>query len=180
VRRASGGNLVVIHDQSPDGAYAHAVPRLRDVLDQFGSRCLLNLELKEKLLAVDVKQLILQAGCSRNVIISAFDSDDNDAGSSSNWEELQAFAPEIPIAILATGRKVVRVGVPDFIDAARRLGAVAVHPQRNAPIEELLPAAHSAGLTVHVWTVNEPEEIVRFRKMGVDAIFTDVPARARV
>ena len=35
------------------------------------------------------------------------------------------------------------------------------------------------GIAVHVWTVNEPEEIVAALEMGVDGIITDHPVLAR-
>ena len=38
--------------------------------------------------------------------------------------------------------------------------------------------AHSAGLEVHVWTVNDPEEMRRLEALHVDAVITDVPRRA--
>lgn len=37
----------------------------------------------------------------------------------------------------------------------------------------LIEAAHSAGLAVHVWTVNQVAEMERLRDMGVDALITD-------
>jgi glycerophosphoryl diester phosphodiesterase len=37
----------------------------------------------------------------------------------------------------------------------------------------LVEAAHSAGLAVHVWTVNHPSEMERLRSLGVDALITD-------
>ena len=36
--------------------------------------------------------------------------------------------------------------------------------------------AHSQGVAVHTWTVNEPEDVVRLAAAGVDALITDVPA----
>lgn len=37
----------------------------------------------------------------------------------------------------------------------------------------LIEAAHRAGVEVHVWTVNDPHEMLRFVGMGVDGVITD-------
>jgi glycerophosphoryl diester phosphodiesterase len=38
---------------------------------------------------------------------------------------------------------------------------------------------HTAGMKVGVWTVNAPKDIHRMLAIGVDAIITDYPDRAR-
>ncbi|MBN2651578.1 MAG: glycerophosphodiester phosphodiesterase [Spirochaetales bacterium] len=38
-----------------------------------------------------------------------------------------------------------------------------------------LNAVHKKGLYVHVWTINEEEEMAKLLKLGVDGIFTDDP-----
>jgi glycerophosphodiester phosphodiesterase len=38
--------------------------------------------------------------------------------------------------------------------------------------------AHTAGLEVHVWTIDDPEEMRRLAALNVDAIMTDVPTLA--
>ncbi len=41
--------------------------------------------------------------------------------------------------------------------------------------EKLLSAAKRGGLKVHVWTIDEPEEMRRLEALGVDGIMTDLP-----
>jgi glycerophosphoryl diester phosphodiesterase len=39
--------------------------------------------------------------------------------------------------------------------------------------------AHNRGVQVHVWTVNERDEMIRLLDLGVDGIMTDRPAVLR-
>jgi len=56
-------------------------------------------------------------------------------------------------------------------------GLAAQVPARLGPLQvvqpRLLAAARSAGIEVHVWTVNQRAEMVRLLDLGVDAIMTD-------
>ena len=42
---------------------------------------------------------------------------------------------------------------------------------------ELVDAAHRSGVQVHVWTINEPDEIAALLALGVDGVVSDFPAR---
>ncbi len=59
-------------------------------------------------------------------------------------------------------------------------GALAAQiPLKQGPItltdQRLVDDAHSAGLQVHVWTIDEPDEIEHLLELGVDGIMTDKP-----
>lgn len=62
---------------------------------------------------------------------------------------------------------------------ARRLGATALHPPLRATRRKLIEACHDLGMPVHVWTVNEPDDIKKMAKVGADAVITNYPNLAR-
>lgn len=62
---------------------------------------------------------------------------------------------------------------------AIRLGCVAWHPFHPLAIRSRIAQAHAAGLRVHVWTCDDPQQARRLIARGVDGIFTNNPARLR-
>lgn len=198
VRRSLDRTIVVIHDATIDrttnqkgriadlpystlsqfdAGFGDHIPRLSDVLEEFGSRCMLNIELKEADLAHDVARMVLEAHLTPRVVISAFDADDNDADSNSNWKELSSIAGIVSTALLASANKLRKIGTSAFIRSAQQLGAKAIHPQRGSVTANLVAEARNASLAVRVWTVNDEAEAGVLRTLGVDAIITDFPER---
>ena len=65
-----------------------------------------------------------------------------------------------------------------------RQGVRAVQvPHYQGPIRvvdrRFIATAHALGLAVHVWTINEPAEMIELIEMGVDGIVTDRPTMMR-
>jgi glycerophosphoryl diester phosphodiesterase len=80
------------------------------------------------------------------------------------------------------------VGVASLRVGAPRLpfngGAHAAQvPVRQGPItvvdQRFVDRAHERGLHVHVWTIDDPQEMRRLLELGVDGIMTDRPALLR-
>jgi glycerophosphoryl diester phosphodiesterase len=180
VRRCGDGQIIVIHDDTIDrttngrgrvaqltyeelrrfdAGSGEPIPLLSTVLDQFGGKCLLNIELKDSGIAADVKKLVSAKHLEQDVIVSSFD-----------WPELQPLVPDIPVALLASK-------VPGLLAGAVEMGATAIHPRHDVVTRPLIDDAREINLRVHVWTVNDPSEFTRFRDLGVDGIFTDFPER---
>jgi glycerophosphoryl diester phosphodiesterase len=61
-------------------------------------------------------------------------------------------------------------------------GAAAQVPTRaRIPIVDrrFLRAAHRRGLQVHVWTINDPDEMRALLDLGVDGLVTDRPSQLK-
>jgi glycerophosphoryl diester phosphodiesterase len=65
----------------------------------------------------------------------------------------------------------------DPIAAAPTYGATAVHPHRARSGTRFTARAHAAGLAVRPYTVNRAAHLAPLVRAGVDAAFTDDPAR---
>ena len=172
VRRAADGRLVIIHDATlrrttglrgrvarwTSGELAElGIPLLTDVFDYLPG-VEFHIELKERGLAREVKNVVLGRGLEDRAIVSSF-----------LWRELAVMSPEVRFALTSgmPTRRMVRTAV--------EMGAWAIHPAHGRTTRTLVGAAHSAGLRVNAWTVNTKMAYRRMERLGVDGVFSDNP-----
>ncbi len=146
------------------------IPRLEDVLAAFAGASV-NIDVKCDAAVGPTLDAIRRTNSWRRVRLAAF--------SPARLLRLRRIAgPDTASAL--TGPEVLAVkygrwgfpaGPPD------RSGLAAQVPPRLGPLAVVGPAfiaaARGRGIEVHVWTVNQPAEMVRLLDLGVDAIMTD-------
>jgi glycerophosphoryl diester phosphodiesterase len=179
VHRTADGALAVRHDPDtpvgPVGELTRAelaaavpeVPMLAEVLDVCRGR-LVNVEVKDPdPRAVDVLVALLRTReGGDHVLVSSFHLPTVD--------RVRDLAPALPSALLCFGLDPLLA-----LDTAREHGHDALHPDVWTLLQgdpaELAERAHHEGMRVNVWTVNEPDQLLRLRDAGIDGVVTDVP-----
>jgi glycerophosphoryl diester phosphodiesterase len=152
------------------------IATLREVLERFPG-VLLNLDIKETAPAVPgyeqaLASLLREYGRADDVMVASF----HDVAT----ERFSALAPEIGTSG-GTG------AVAEFFFAVRegrdppatRHVALQVPPTYEDTVivdSQFVAAAHEMGLAVHVWTIDEADEMQRLISLGVDGIVTDRPS----
>jgi glycerophosphoryl diester phosphodiesterase len=138
-------------------------PTLEQVIDLVRGRTKINIELKYNVpdpdLAPAVIALLKRKGFLDQVVITSLDH--------AALRQVKALEPRLQTGHIVTAAvgDVVRTDA-DFLS---------LNAARATP--ELIRRAHAAGKAVHVWTVNQPEVMLRMLERGVDNIITDDPAR---
>ena len=67
----------------------------------------------------------------------------------------------------------------DVVKAAHAINADVITPYHSELTKKLIDEAHSLGMRVVPYTVNDPSRMRELIKMGVDGIITDRPATLR-
>jgi glycerophosphoryl diester phosphodiesterase len=181
---AALGRLDAGHRFTPDDGRSHPfrgrghrIPQLSEALAAF-PRARFNLELKENrpgMVAHTVAE-IARAGRAADVLLTAA----NDA----LMAELRAHvaAEQIPVALGACTGEVARFALAALRSEPPPAGPMALQipttfAGRPLVTRELVSHAHRHHVQVHVWTVNELDEMRELLALGVDGLVTDHPAR---
>jgi glycerophosphoryl diester phosphodiesterase len=180
VRRTADGALAVHHDARLGDGRAiveilaadlpASVPSLAEALE--ACRPLgVNVELKNLPHDVDfdaaaalVEPVIAVINaCSQPIVVSSFHGP--------TLDRVRSLDPSI-----ATGLLTFDLSDPaSVINEAVAAGHGALHPFDRTVTHELVELVHAAGLTINVWTVDDPARIEELGEMGVDGIVTNVP-----
>jgi len=152
------------------------VPTLAEVFSAF-PHLWINLDIKQKKpsIAQTVAGMIRQYHLEDHVCAGSFDTPTIHA--------LRRACPEAATA--ASPREVLKFLVlhrffPALLYRGKaRVLAIPEHFRGRRILDRrLVQAAHQKGLAVHVWTINEREDMKRLLDMGVDGLITDHPDRA--
>ncbi len=156
--------------RSLDAGKGEKIPTLKEVIDMVAGKAGINIELKGPNTAGPVATLLthyLETHRLRkdNVIISSFDHQ--------QLLKMKSLAPN-----LSTGANIY--GLPlHNAKFAEALGVSSIHAHTNFINRAFVNDAHDRGFKVFAFTVNQPEELMRMKTLGVDGIFTNYPEIGR-
>jgi glycerophosphoryl diester phosphodiesterase len=170
--RGEIGDSTLAEVRALDAGAGQRVPTLDELLDGFGARIALNLELKQGsrgayagLPALAVSAVRARRLEKRTLYSSFYDP---------VLHDLRSIDREARIALLISRR-----APQGWVERARALGAEAVNPELPLVDRDFVERAHGEGLAVYVFTVDPLEEMQRLLELGVDGLFTNVPDRMR-
>jgi glycerophosphoryl diester phosphodiesterase len=176
VRALDNGYRFGADEGFPYRGRGHTIATLDEVLEAF-PRTFLNFDIKETAPAVPPYEEKLAAALRRfgrgdDVIVASFLDQATEAFST--------FAPEVSTSAgtMATAQFWAAVQSGDEAPSTRH-HALQVPPAYEQTVivdERFVERAHATGLAVHVWTIDDAEEMRRLLALGVDGIMTDRPS----
>ncbi len=148
------------------------IPTLEDVFEALGSKLFINIELTNYSSPADelpdkVVAIVQKFHLESMILLSSF-----------NYIALcraRSILHTVPIGLLAFS------GTAKLIFQSRLIRfdpLIALHPALKDFTPQLLQTAHKKGTRIHVYTVNQAEDLERLFTAGVDGLFTDDPALA--
>ncbi len=193
VHRSRDGHPVIVHDFTVDGSTDGSgrvvdmtldelksldagswfdesfagvrIPTLDEVFEAVGKKLIINVEIKAQSPDTDgveqvVADCITRHGMEERVILSSFNP--------LTLQRFREIAPNIPIGFLyMPNMSTSNLMSPDSHEAR--------HPYHESINADMMLWAKKRGYFVNVWTVNDPQQAVEFRDLGVDGLITDTP-----
>jgi glycerophosphoryl diester phosphodiesterase len=148
------------------------MPSLKDALLAFpGMR--FNIDVKSEDAIEGTIAAVREAGAADRILITSF----SEARRSAVARELRGAATSASAPRFCTILALAKLGLLRFFPVAHR-GIDAVQVPTHVSVfrvttPRVIRAVHRAGLEIHIWTVNEPADMIRLVELGVDGIVTD-------
>jgi glycerophosphoryl diester phosphodiesterase len=150
------------------------IPALEEVFTAFPERrYIIEVKQTEPSLIAPLIELIEWAGIRRRVLVASEHQ--------APIDEVRALAPALPTGFpygeIAGFMMALAPGAECFLPRGMALQIPPEYESWRIVTPESVTAAHRMGIEVHVWTVNELDEMRALLELGVDGILTDYPAR---
>jgi glycerophosphoryl diester phosphodiesterase len=148
------------------------IPTLAEVFEAVGEQVYINVELTNYASTGDnltdlVASLVRQYGMQDRVIFSSFFP--------FNLLRIQRRLPHAPGGLLASEGPAGRLARGLF---GRWITPAIIHPYYQDVDDHFMRRQKQFHRRVHVWTIDEPKELLRLASLGVDGIFTNDPRLA--
>jgi len=160
-------------DLAGDSSQFEQIPILEEVLDQFGDVVPFNLEIKTRLTGKPypgLQAMALEEVVHRDLLEKTLFSSFSDEVLS----QLRSLSAQARLGVLVDPR------APDAVfERAKAVAAEAINPHYLLVGPELVESAHSLGLAVYPYTVDDPQAMRDLLELGVDGIFSNYPDRLR-
>lgn len=159
----------LVRDARVDGR--EPIPLLEDLVASF-PEARINIDAKHDASVEAVANVVRRTGAIDRVCIGSF----SDARTARMREEL---GPRLCTSLGPKGTAKLRSGSFGLPGAGHLDGVCAQVPHRVRGVtlvdERFVTKAHTVGQQVHVWTIDDPDEMHQLLDLGVDGIMTDRP-----
>lgn len=182
IRLSADNVIVVIHDgtinrtsnstgkvnsltleelQKFDFGEGEKIPTLKEVLEKFGNKYWLNIEIKEEGFEPILVDLLEELKVKEKIVISSF--------LIPVLLKIKELAPEIPTGYL------YEYNLNELDGLLEEVTVNGIHPVKENVTKELIQDAHQKNLAVRAWTVDDPEIAKKLAENGIDGIITNDP-----
>jgi len=152
------------------GQDGNRIPTLEEAIDAIGNGCFLKVDIKDSSVGMGnrVLDVIQGYGLEDSAIITS--------RSPLVLKEVRSLSSYIQTEMGGfPNGKLLKKALQDACDFRVNIFS----PHYSVADEKVIEAVHQEGLAVHVWTVNDREEIEVMKSRGVEGITTDFPGDAR-
>ncbi len=166
-----------------DAGKGEVIPILEEVINIIKGKCDLNVEIKETKVAIKVAKTIIKEKFLENSMISS--------NHPKSLLSIKTINPDIKTALVFYSTKTnlgqvlfdllallfLPITKKIIIKKAKKAQVKVINLGKPLATKGMIKVLHQNGFLVNVWTVNKIKEIERFKKKGVNGIFSNYPDR---